>query len=325
LQPNISIIIAAKNEGSNIPVLINKLRNLNYPSENYEVIIVDDSSTDFTHDITKELIVGYPNFTLVSARDKTLPGKKGALEIGIKNAKYDYIMITDADCLPEKDWLKCFADKFETGYDFVFGIAPYKQEKDLVNKITCFENLRTQILTFATAKIGLPFSCAARSFGYKKTSFEKVGGYSNTTDKLSGDDDLLLREALKNNFKIGTVENKEAFVFTSSKKTFKEYFKQRARHFSTSSSLLFKQKIIPGMWHLLNLFLFLSPVFCFLSPLFVTPFLLKLLFDLIIVQKSQNKFGYKFGMVETIYLQIIYEIFLIVHSVNSIIRKSEWK
>ncbi len=322
---SISIIIAARNEGNNIPQLIDKLEKINYSPENFEVIIIDDNSTDSTYDITKKLILRYPNFKVVSATDKALPGKKGALEIGIKNAKFDHIMITDADCLPEKDWLKSFAEKFTDGYDFLFGIAPCIQEKSLVNKISCFENLRTQILTFTTARLGLPFSCAARSMGYKKTAFKKIGGYSNTLDKLSGDDDLLIREALKHKLKVGTVENKKAFVFTKSKKTFKEYFEQKARHFSTSNSLLFKQKVLPGIWHLSNLIFFLSPLFFLLSPLFLFPFLFKLIFDLFTVRSLQKKFGYKFGIIESIYLQIIYEVFLIVHSLNGILRKTEWK
>ncbi len=321
----ISVIIAAKNEELNTPNLIEKLKAINYPSESFEIIIVDDDSSDFTFDITKELILGYPNFRIISAKEKKLPGKKGALEIGVENSKFDHIMITDADCLPEKDWLIKFSEKFSEGFEFVFGIAPYIQEKGLVNKITCFENLRTQLLTFTMAKLELPFSCAARSMGYKKSVLEKIGGYSNTADKLSGDDDLLIREAVRHNLKVGTVEGKSAFVFTKSKKSFKEYFKQKARHFSTSTSLLFKQKILPGLWHFTNLLFFISPLFSIISPLFLIMFFLKLFIDIITVQLIQKKFGYKFLVLETTYLQIIYEVFLIVHSINSIAKKTDWK
>ena len=87
----------------------------------------------------------------------------------------------------------------------LFGIAPFYQKKNLVNKISCFENLRSSVLSFSMASIGLPYTAAARNFGFSKNAFESLGGYSKTKDTKSGDDDLLLREAVKNKLKIGVV------------------------------------------------------------------------------------------------------------------------
>lgn len=181
------------------------------------------------------------------------------------------------------------------------------------------------MLTFFAATIGLPYSAAARNFGFKKTSFEKVGGYSKTKDTLSGDDDLLLREAVKTNLKIGTVTAKGSFVFSKTKETFKDYIKQRARHTQTSFHYLFKPQLMLGLWHVFNLLILFSPLLFFLDIYFLLLLPLKLIMDLIIVLSIQNKFGYKFSFVEILFLQIFYELLLIIHFFNAKFGKIEWK
>ncbi len=93
-----SLIIAAKNEEQNIYSLIDSLEKLNYPNENFEVIFVDDNSTDKTAELIQSRISNKNNYTLITADNKTIAGKKGALKIGIENAKNNFIVITDADC-----------------------------------------------------------------------------------------------------------------------------------------------------------------------------------------------------------------------------------
>ena len=205
---SISIVIALKNEEENIETLLASLSKLDYPTDFFEVIFIEDNSEDGTYRTIFEQIKEFENFKVYKLQNENKSGKRNALEVGISKSIHPYILITDADCEPQKDWLKAYSNKFADGFEFIFGIAPFYREKSLVNRISCFENLRNSILTFFTANIGLTHSAAARNFGFKKTSFEKVGGYSKTTDTLSGDDDLLLREAVKNHLKIGTVTAK---------------------------------------------------------------------------------------------------------------------
>ncbi len=241
------------------------------------------------------------------------------------NHVHPYILITDADCEPQKNWLKEYSKKFEDGFDFLFGIAPFYQENYLVNKISCFENLRNTLLSIFATTIGLFYTAAARNFGFNKRSFEKVGGYSKTKDTLSGDDDLLLREAVKNNLKIGAVTEKGSFVFSKTKDTFKDYLNQRARHTQTSFHYLFKHQIMLGLWHIFNLLIVFSPVLFFLNIYFLLLLPVKLLVDLQVVLLNQNNLGYKFSLFEILYLQIFYEMFLIVHFFNAKFGKIEWK
>ena len=326
LKANIklSVIVAAKNEEENIPALIDSLSNQSYSSSLFEVIIVDDDSSDGTFNKATSLTKGFDNFSVYKAVDKKFPGKKGALQFGIEKAKNPFILITDADCKPEKNWIESFASKLDLGNDFVFGIAPFVQNKTLVNKISCFENLRTQLLTLSFANLGLPYSAAARSFGFRKDSFDKLSGYKNTTETLSGDDDLLLREAVKNKMKIDIVTDDDSFVYSDTPESFSEYLKQKSRHTSTSLHYLFIHKLTLGLWHLINLFMLFSPILIIFNINFLILFLIKIGGDIYLASTAKKYFGYRFNFIEIFFHQIVYEVLLIINIFNALFRKVEW-
>ncbi len=321
----ISIVIAAKNEGQNIEPLITSLRNQSYPSDWYEVIIVDDNSEDDTFQTASELTKNIPYFTVIKSEDERLYGKRAALSTGIKAAKGKFVMITDADCQPQPYWISAFVSKFGEGFDFLFGAAPFYQTGEIVNKISCFENFRSTILTFTAVQLKIPYSAAARSFGFRKESFEKIGGYLNTTDTLSGDDDLLLREAVKHDLKIGTVHPQDSLVLSSTKNNFKEYFSQRARHTQTSFHYLAKHQLLLAFYHIINLFSIASAFLFFVDQLFLVPFMIKLLLDTLMAEEYQKDFGYRFSYAEIVYLQVLYEAFLIIHFINAKLGRIKWK
>jgi cellulose synthase/poly-beta-1,6-N-acetylglucosamine synthase-like glycosyltransferase len=321
----LSLIIAAKNEAENINKLFDHLERLNYPQENFEVIIVDDNSSDNTYSLIESRILNKNNFRLLKAEQKEFDGKKGALSIGIKNAQNHLIVITDADCLPDSNWLKAIAGKLDDGYDFVFGVAPISVGEFTVQKLSAFENLRNSFLSIAALGLNIPYSAAARSFAFRKNSFERIGGYSKTISILSGDDDLLLREAFKNKMLIGTLIDTEAFVYSAAPKNFNEYFKQKHRHLQTSFHYPLKQKLFLAFWHLINLLSLLTIFLLFISPVLALPFAVKITYDLFIAIKYQQELGHKFKFYEIIYLQILFEIFLVINFFKSLSGKTEWK
>jgi len=322
---SISIIVPTKNEERNINNLIAALKNLDYPEANYEVIIVDDNSNDDTFNLANNLTNKLANFTVFRATDKKYDRKRGALDYGILRTKHPNIALTDADCMPEKNWLMYLSSKFIASCDLVFGIAPFYQTNNLVNKVSCYENFRNSLLAISAANYGFAYTASARNFGFKKDAFEKIGGYKNTTETISGDDDLLLREAVKKGLKVCTLTTPGSFVYSETKKTFKEYFSQRARHTQTSFHYQLKQKLFLSLWHLINLVFLFSPALTFIDKIFILPFLIKILFDTATAVVYQRKFGYRFLMFEVICLQFIYEIFLIVHFIRAKFGKIEWK
>lgn len=324
-RPMLSIIIAAKNEEKSINSLFDSLEKSNYPKENFEVIIVDDNSSDKTAELVQSRVSGNNNYVFIKAENKEFEGKRGALSIGIKSAKNNFIIITDADCKPEPSWLNEMASALDYGYDFVFGAAPIQKGKTLVEKLSAFENLRNTYLTIAAVGLNIPYSAAARSFAFRKTSFERIGGYSKTIETLSGDDDLLLREAVKNKMLIGTVIQSDSLVYSSAPKNFEHYFQQKKRHLQTSFHYLFKQKMFLGFWHLINLISLLSITLMFISPFLALPFAVKLVYDLFVVIKHQKELGHNFKFYEILYLQILFEVFVAVNFFNSLSGSAKWK
>lgn len=321
----ISILIPVKNEENNLARLFESLQNIDYPSDHFELIFIDDNSDDHSSDLIKKFIEGKYNFQLINARNKTIKGKKGALDIGIKESKFDFILQTDADCIVPPQWLKVYAEYFAAGYDLIFGLAPVVQSSGMLNSFICFENFRTQLLVNAFAKIGFPYSGAARNMGYRKQTLMNMGGFAKFDKTLSGDDDLLLREAIVNKAKIKFITERESGVKTVSAESFVQFLNQKARHVSTSHRYLLIHKVLLAKWHILNLIFLFSIIFAPFNILFLLPFLIKIIFDMATVKLFENKFDYKFNAFAIPFFQIIYECLLILTFFRSFSFKNRWK
>lgn len=322
----VSIIVAAKNEERNIENLVKSLEEQDYPKELYEVIIVDDNSKDATLAKTKSLISDKSNFKVITNHNPDLPPKKGALSLAVEASENEFILITDADCTPLPGWITAFVSKFKDGHDFVFGIAPFNEQKNSdINSFACFDNLRSTLLTFSAAGLGIPFSASARSFAFKKESFNKIGGYKNTLKTIGGDDDLLLQEAIKNEMSIGTVTERKAFVYSNAPFSFKDFIRQKKRHLKTSHHYLLKNKLITGYWHTINLVCFFSILLIPFSIYFISLFAVKMVSDFYIIKKRQSDLAYSFNDYEIPLFQFLYELLVVFHFINSFTKTAKWR
>lgn len=319
---NISIIIPFKNEERKLPNLLKSLSSIDYPASKFEIILVNDNSTDNSENIIKTYT--FSNVRIINALTKNISGKKGALEIGINHSNYDIIVITDADCIVEKNWLKSISQKISEGYDLVFGYSPLIKDKSLIAKISSYENLKNYILYILLTQLRVPFGATARNFAFKKSVYNAVSGYSNTTETLSGDDDLFIRECLKKNFKIGFFLNKDSYVYSYPSVSFKEYFKRKSRHTKTSHYYLTKHKIILGLWYSTNTFATLTIFLLPFSIYYSIPFLIKVVFDLVLVFRIKRIMYHDFNIIEIIYLELIYQFFIPINFLNSLLLKDEW-
>lgn len=319
----ISVIIPFKDENANLRNLLKSLSSQNYPKENYEVVFVDDGSSDNSIEIIRNF--SKKNFRLITAHNKKLPGKKGALERGITNASFDIIVLTDADCEPEKDWLLSISKKMNEGFDLVFGYSPLTAGNKLFSKLSSFENMRNYILYFASTGLGIPYSATSRSFAFSKTAYKKINGYKNTTVTLSGDDDLFIREAVKLKLKISSFRYENDLVFSKSPTSLKNYLIRKSRHLKTSHHYLLRHQILLALWHLSNISSLLCIFLIQISFIFFLPVSIKLLGDFFTIKVVKKKLPHNFSWYEILYLQSIYEFFLIINFINSLFRKDKWK
>ncbi|MCK9329485.1 MAG: glycosyltransferase [Candidatus Cloacimonetes bacterium] len=192
----LSVVIAVKNEESHIYSLLELLNNQNYPKDSFEVIIADDGSSDKTAEIVKQFIIDKENFIYIYVSQADLPkikGKKKALTSGINISQYPILVFTDADCLPEKNWLKSINQCFSEEVDFVAGYSPLVfKKKSLLNGLKNLERSSIFAVTAGSFGLNIPLTCTARNMAYRKRIWDKVDGYSGIHNILSGDDDLML-------------------------------------------------------------------------------------------------------------------------------------
>ena len=259
-QVSISIIVCAKNEEENIKKFIPHLANQNYP--NFEIILIDDASSDETLEIFEAFEKQYHNIKLVKvANNEAFWGnKKFALTLGIKSATKDYLLFTDADCYPNSEnWITEMSSHFTPHKTIVLGYGAYEKESGFLNKLIRFETLLTATQYFAWAKLGKPYMGVGRNFAYKKDEFFKVNGFVNHMKLRSGDDDLFINEAA-NKDNITTAYNTESFTYSEAKKTLKDWIMQKRRHVSTAKYYKSFDKTQLGIFYFSQLFFLLIPL-----------------------------------------------------------------
>jgi len=231
----ISVIVCAKNEEENVIKYVPLLAEQNYPD--FEIVLIDDASSDNTLEVFEEFEKQYPNIRLVKVKNNEAfwGNKKYALTLGIKAAKKEHLIFTDADCYPtSKNWLTAMSSQFTRQNTIVLGYGGYEKiANSFLNKIVRFETVLTAVQYFSWAKIGNPYMGVGRNLAYKKDEFFKVNGFIDHIQVRSGDDDLFINQAANsNNTAINYIP--ESFTFSSPKSTYKDWFIQKRRHVATA-------------------------------------------------------------------------------------------
>jgi glycosyltransferase involved in cell wall biosynthesis len=260
----VSVIICAKNEADNLKKFIPSIINQDY--SDFEIVLINDSSHDDTQDIIENFANKHKNIKIVNVKNvETFWGnKKYALTLGIKAAKHDLLLFTDADCEPvSKYWIKEMSAYFDNQKSIVLGYGGYLKVKySFLNKLIRFETLLTAIQYFSLAKIGLPYMGVGRNLAYTKDEFFKANGFIKHIKVRSGDDDLFINQvANSKNTTINIYEN--SFTYSKAKSTFKTWYKQKRRHVSTASLYKIKHKILLGLFYLSNVLFWLLAIILF--------------------------------------------------------------
>ncbi|MDD4489527.1 MAG: glycosyltransferase [Paludibacter sp.] len=241
-QLPVSVIICAKNELENLKRFLPEVLSQNYPD--YEVIVVNDGEDEMTEIMLRDLKKVYPHLrsTFVPDGAKNLSTKKLALTLGIKAAKNDWLLFTDADCLPEsKNWIASIARNFTPKTEFVLGYGAYLQEKGFINRLITYDTLFNALQYLGFAKAGNPYMGVGRNMAYKKDVFFRQNGFASTLHLRSGDDDLMVNHAAtKDNTRIET--SVESITWSNPKKRFRTWYFQKERHLSVSTYYREKSK-----------------------------------------------------------------------------------
>lgn len=230
----VSVIICARDEAANLAknlpgALVQQYRTT------HEVIVVDDNSFDDSKYLLEELQKRFRQLNVIELKQeaKFIPGKKFPLSIGIKTAKYEIVLLTDADCVPASEfWIEKMQETFTDDTEIVLGYGAFHKLGGMMNKIIRWETFHTALQYFSYALAGKPYMGVGRNLSYKKAIFYRHKGFSSHNHLPSGDDDLFINmAATKKNTKINI--DKEAFTLSEPEKTWGQWMKQKTRHYST--------------------------------------------------------------------------------------------
>jgi cellulose synthase/poly-beta-1,6-N-acetylglucosamine synthase-like glycosyltransferase len=300
----ISVIIAARNEENNIPALLQSLYAQQYPKEFYEVIVIDDHSTDNTWSLLQEQSFSSMNVKPLQLKEFVeetgviASYKKKAIETGINAATGTLIVTTDADCRFDPLWLQTIASFYEAN-DAKFIAAPvtFYNQRTLLSVFQSLDFLTLQGITAASVYKRFHSMCNGANLAYERSAFYEVNGFNNIDNIASGDDMLLMHKIFKQYpDKVFYLKNRHAIVSTEPVATWKQFFHQRIRWASKADSYDDKRIfIVLLLVYLLNVCFLAGAIAAFFKSTWLALVLLLLLAKVLIEFPFVNSVAIFFG------------------------------
>ncbi|WP_017732597.1 glycosyltransferase [Nafulsella turpanensis] len=327
----ISVIVSARNERANLERLLPKLMEQQY--QDYEVIVVNDNSTDESKDYLDGFKQQFPKLRVIHL-EQTPPhitAKKYALTMGIKHAKHNLLVFTDADCLPASDlWLACMAEPFrEAEVQIVLGYSPYEAHSGFLNRFIRFETLHTGLMYIGAALAGKPYMGVGRNMAYRKSFFLETKGFIKHRTIAGGDDDLFVNQnGTKKNTRVAI--GADAVVYSIPKKTVKEWYRQKLRHMVVGKLYRKSTKWRLG-WHAASQLLFWI-TFILLLSLWIEPywilggFLVRLILLYYVMIAASKKLGANFTDWSIFLLDFLFVFYYLFIGIAAFFtKKTTWK
>jgi cellulose synthase/poly-beta-1,6-N-acetylglucosamine synthase-like glycosyltransferase len=338
-QPNqipkefVSIIIPFRNESEYIISNFKSIIKQNFPKENYEVIYVDDNSTDNSFRILNESPKP-KNVKVLSLPKDYSPNahKKRAIRYGIENSTGEIIITTDADCFYSENWLSSMLNNIDDETGFVSGPVEFLDDEGMFSKLQKLEFAGLVITGAALIGIGKPTICNAANIAYRKNSYEEVNGFYDQMDLSSGDDELLMQKIAKDTkYKVKFSLLAESIVKTTASKNLNEFYHQRKRW--ASKGLFYKN---------IRLIITLILIYLFYLGLVIQPFLIllfsfsfaftfglslviKLALEYLILLKGRNILFPKLSLKPFLFAEFLQVPYIIIAGFSGLFGNLEWK
>lgn len=288
----VSVLICAKNEAENLLENIPLILSQEYPS--FELILINDASSDNTLSVMKQFAKSDPRIKLVNVKNNEAfwGNKKYALTLGIKKAHHKRMLFTDADCKPASNkWLLEMTTALTTNTQIVLGYGAYQKKKGVLNSLIRFETLLTATQYFAYAKAKIPYMGVGRNLAYTSKLFYDNNGFISHIQLPSGDDDLFINETATDS-NTAICYSEESFTISKPKTSFKSWMYQKRRHITTAKLYKPTHKFLLGVYYITNLFFWILLPVCFVVASWkITSSIIvfRLLLQYIVVGKSAQK------------------------------------
>lgn len=314
----VSVIICARDEADEIEANLPGILAQSYKST-HEIIVVNDNSQDDTKYLLEGLYKDFKQLHIIELKQEAMhiPGKKFPLSVGIKSAKNELLLMTDADCIPASEhWVKKMQNGFKPGIEIVLGYGGYKKTKGLLNKIIRFDTFHTamQYLSFALA--GQPYMGVGRNLAYRRELFFRQKGFASHHHLPGGDDDLFINGcATKENTAV--VIDSDAFTLSTPVERWRDWVAQKERHNATGRYYKTKDKFSLGLYMITHLAFYPLAIFAlfYLPWTWVVPaIVLKVFIQGLILYKAMEKLNEKdlfpFFMIWDFWMILYYTYFL---------------
>lgn len=313
-QLPVSVVVCARNEYENLVSFLPRILEQDYPD--FEVVVVNDGSDDESIYLLRDFAEKYPNLKIVDLPQSLnfFKGKKFPLSIGIKSAKNEIILLTDADCRPaSKDWINAMQSRYnDSDTEIVLGYGGYERSGGMLNRLIRFDTLRVAMSYLSFALAGIPYMGVGRNLSYHKSLFYRNNGFISHYQIPSGDDDLFINQVAKSdNTHIQIAA--DAHTLSVPKKSWAAWVRQKRRHLSTSNQYKFHHKLLLAIYPFTEGlfyagFLFLAVTFYL--PLWVFPaFALRLISSLIVYRGVMKRLNEKNFLIITPFLEIFFLVF----------------
>lgn len=231
-QLKVSVVVAARNEVKRLPKLLECIEAQDYPSDLYEVIIIDNDSDDGTYELLQEQSKNFPNLKVLTTKERKsgYKNKKAALCLGIECAEGEIILTTDADCLMDLKWVSTMVGYFSNEVGMVAGFSGVIYDKSVFWRLQALDFLQLMAADQGTLNLGIAWACSGQNLAFRKSLFQKVGGYKEIINRVGGDDSLFMQVIKKGTkTKIVFASDSSAWVENEPIRRFSTFVRQRIR------------------------------------------------------------------------------------------------
>ncbi len=319
----VSIIICAHNEAGNLKAHLPDILKQDYPE--FEVVVVNDRSGDETREVLQEFKSRYKNLrtTEILQEHQFERGKKLALTVGIKAARNEWLLLTDADCRPKsKKWVRLMERHFTRKNSIVLGYGGYEPQKGWLDKLIRFDAFFIALQYLGLARAGLPYMGVGRNLAYRKSVFFENKGFAGYTHLPSGDDDLLVQKIADRN-NTGICHEPEAHTLSKQPANFRTWYRMKQRHLTTGVKYKACVQLILGSEFASRAGLYISfPVLLLLTSFpywILAVFLFRLIGQMILFYLNQKRLNEKGILVSSLLWDIALPfIYSMIHISNYI-------
>ncbi len=333
IKRKFTIIIPFRNEAENISALSKSLVQIIYPKDCFEIIFVNDGSTDNSVPLLTEFIIKNNNWKLIDNQRKSNSPKKDAINLAINHTKYNWIITTDADCMVPKEWLTSYNSFVDKNNQVKMIAAPvsYKINNTFLHQFQLMDFLSLIGTTIGSFGLKKPFMCNGANLCYNKKTFFEVNGFQGN-DYISSGDDVFLLEKINAQYpnQVKYLKSTDTLVITKPENTFKSLLNQRIRWASkTSATKSVFSKFIGILVLLMNFITLWTLIFGLwfteFTIVLVVILALKLIIDYVLINKTYQFVNQKMSVLNYMKSSLFYPFFVVYVMIKSMFTKVSWK